>query len=378
MKFLHLSDLHLGKKVNEFSMLEEQNHILAQITECAIQKQVDGILIAGDVYDKAIPPVDAIQLFDTFLNQMVQRHISCYIISGNHDSNERLAFASSILKKQKIYLSTVFKGTLSPITLQDEYGPLNLYLLPFIKPAYVKPYYPEETIETYQDAIQQIINHTPIDPTQRNILVAHQFIMGASRCESEELSIGGLDQIDASIFSAFDYVALGHLHGPQWIKKDTIRYCGTPLKYSFSEVNHTKTVTYLEIQEKGTILFECIPLVAKHDLQEIKGSYLEVTAKSFYEHLNTDHYFHITLTDEEDIFDAIGKLRTIYPNIMRLDYDNLRTKQSQAIDGSSAIKQQTPLEQFQDFYQLQNNQPLTEEQQQYCQTIMEEIWEEQK
>ena len=378
MRFLHLSDLHLGKRVNEFSMLEDQAYILKEILNIIDEQKVEAVLIAGDVYDKVIPSAEAVRLLDDFLTRIAARELPVFLISGNHDSAERVAFGSRLMSSRQIYLSPVFESDVEPITVSDRYGEINIYMLPFVKPSLVKRVYPEEEIITYQDAVNAAVQHMQIDTDKRNILLAHQFVTGAARCDSEELSVGGLDDVDASIFDGFDYVALGHLHGPQKIGKETVRYSGTPLKYSFSEANQKKAAVIVDVEEKGKINIQQIPFLPKHDMREIRGTYMEVTALDFYKDMKTDDYLHITLTDEEDIPDAIGKLRTIYPNIMKLSYDNLRTRAAVTVRGTAEVEEKSPMELLKEFYELQNNQPMTDEQEEIARGMMEEIWEDER
>ena len=378
MRFLHLSDLHLGKRVNEFSMLEDQAYILKEILNIIDEQKVEAVLIAGDIYDKVIPSAEAVRLLDDFLTRIAARELPVFLISGNHDSAERVAFGSRLMSSRQIYLSPVFESDVEPITISDRYGEIHIYMLPFVKPSLVKRVYPEEEIITYQDAVNAAVQHMQIDTDKRNILLAHQFVTGAARCDSEELSVGGLDDVDASIFDGFDYVALGHLHGPQKIGKETVRYSGTPLKYSFSEANQKKAAVIVDVEEKGKINIQQIPLVPKHDMREIRGTYMEVTALDFYKDMKTDDYLYITLTDEEDIPDAIAKLRTIYPNIMKLSYDNLRTRAAVTVRGTAEVEEKSPMELLKEFYELQNNQPMTDEQEEIARGMMEEIWEDER
>lgn len=376
MKFIHLSDLHIGKRVNEFSMIEDQKDILRQLIELVKKEKPDGVFIAGDVYDKPIPSAEAVQVFDTFLNGLAEENVSVFIISGNHDSPERLSFGEKLLKNVGIYVSPVFREIPKAITLYDAYGEVNIYLLPFIKPAYVRQVMPEVSVNTYQEAVQAVIEQMEIDEKKRNVILVHQFVTGATRCDSEEISVGGVDNVDASVFSPFDYVALGHLHGKQSIGRKEVRYCGTLLKYSFSESKQEKTVTVVELKEKGKVNIREIALSPKHDMREIKGTYDEVTALEFYQGSATEDYLHITLTDEEDIIDAISRLRVIYPNIMKMDYDNTRTRNRQCVGETEQVEKKTPIELFGELYLLQNNQEMSEEQNIFLQRLMEEIWEE--
>lgn len=376
MKFIHLSDLHIGKRVNEFSMYEDQNYILKKTIEIIDDQKPDAVLIAGDVYDKSIPSSEAVTLFDDFLYMLSKRDLQVFVISGNHDSPERLSFASRLIEKSGVHISPVYNGEIKPIKIYDELGEVNIYMLPFIKPSNVRRYFDDE-ITSYTDAVGKAIEEMKIDNTQRNILVTHQFVTGSSRTESEEISVGGTDNVDVSVFKDFDYVALGHIHRAQNCTTEKVRYCGTPLKYSFSEANDVKSVTVVELLQKGDLEISTVELTPKHDMKEIKGTYDEITAKSFYEDTTyqTD-YIHITLTDEEDIPDAVGKLRTIYKNLMKLDYDNKRTRHSVQITGALDIEKTSPLKLFDDFYELQNNQPMNDEQRAFVNELIEKIWEE--
>ncbi|MCX4376205.1 MAG: exonuclease SbcCD subunit D [Lachnospiraceae bacterium] len=429
MKLLHISDLHIGKRVNEFSMIEDQKYILRQILTIADQQQADGVMIAGDIYDKPVPSAEAVQVFDWFLTELADRGKKVYAVSGNHDSAERIAFGAQLMRGRGVYVSPVYRGETAKYTLTDAYGEMNIYLLPFIKPAVVRhalegltdtdaDFMQEEVLsdaaekekpskvllgscyetekssevssescyetekpskvssescyekekpskvspESYYDAVKIAIERMNVDTSKRNILIAHQFVTGAGRCDSEEVSVGGLDNVESEVFDAFDYVALGHIHSPQFIKRETLRYCGTPLKYSFSEADQEKSVTVVEFAEKGNIQLSTVPLVPLRDMRRIRGTYLEVTARTFYQEFNTEDYVQVTLTDEEDIPDGLQKLRIIYPNLMRLEYDNSRTKQSHMIERAEDIEQKSEQELFAEFYELQNNQPMNAEQ----------------
>lgn len=379
MKFIHLSDFHLGKRVNGFPMLEDQRAILTQIIGVVEAEQPQGVLIAGDVYDKPIPPVEAVELFDEFLVELARRRVQVFVISGNHDSPERLAFGGRLLDPAGIHLSPVYNGRVTPVTLEDEYGMVRVWLLPFVKPAHVRRFFPEAEIESYTDALRTAVEQMEMDPSQRNVLVTHQFVTGAAVSESEELSVGGTDNVDASVFDGFDYVALGHIHGPQNIGSQGLRYCGTPLKYSFSEARHIKSVTVAELEEKGKLTVRTIPLAPVHDMAELRGTYDELTAKAFYEHTTyREDYVHITLTDEEDIVDAIGKLRVIYRNLMKLDYDNQRTRSSAEVGAVENLEAKSPLELFGEFYEKQNGSPLSQEQESFLRELIEQAWEDEK
>ncbi len=374
MKFIHLSDLHLGKRVNEFSMIEDQKYILLQTINIIDDEKPDAVIIAGDIYDKSIPSEEAMLLFDDFLLRLSKRNISVFVISGNHDSSVRLSDHSKLVLNQGIYLSPVYDGTLKPVSMEDEYGEINVYMLPFIKPVVVKQYFGDEEINNYTDAVRVAIKHMDVDCNKRNVLVAHQFVLGAATCESEEHIVGGLDSVSSDVFDCFDYVALGHIHGKQYIGRETVRYCGTLLKYSFSEKNHVKSVTVVDIKEKGNIEVREVMLTPRRDLREIRGQYEDITNRKNYEGTNVDDYVHIVLTDEEDVIDAIGKLRTIYPNIMKLSYDNKRTRENNVLTEAGAIEEKSPLELFEDFYSMQNNVSMSPWQTDYVKELIEEIW----
>lgn len=376
MKFLHLADLHLGKRVNGFSMLEDQAHILRQILAILDHEQPDGVLIAGDVYDKSVPSVEAVELLDGFLTELRARGIPVLLISGNHDSPERLAFGGRVMDSCGIHISPVYNGALAPVTLHDEFGPVHVWLLPFVKPAHVRRWFPDADIESYTDAVAEAVAHMDIDTAARNVLVTHQFVTGGTRSGSEELSVGGTDNVDSGVFAPFDYVALGHLHGAQHIGRETIRYAGSPLKYSFSEARQHKSVAVVTLGEKGDVQVRTVALTPLRELREIRGSYDELTARSFYEHTTyRSDYLHLILTDEQDVFDAMSRLRTIYPYLMTLDYDNARTRAAGGMSVPAETERRTPLELFEALYQRQNHQPMSEVQREYIAQLMEQIME---
>ena len=375
MKLIHLSDLHIGKRVNEISMLEDQEYILLQIVQIIDDEKADAVLICGDVYDKSVPSAEAVTLFDDFLCRLAQRKIPVLIISGNHDSPERLAFGNRLLELGGIHISPVYDGQIRSVTLTDEHGEAVFWLMPFIKPTHVKRFYPDEGIETYTDAVRVALEKMPVDTSKRNILLTHQFVTGSVTCDSEELSVGGSDNVDAAVLEAFDYVALGHIHGPQNIGSNRIRYCGTPLKYSFSESAHHKSVTLVNLGAKGSLELQLRPLQPRRDLRQLRGSFAQLTDKGFYQGTATHDYLHIILTDEEDVPEAVGQLRVIYPNLMKLSYDNTRTRTNQTVDGAEDVQRKSPLELFDELYQLQNNQPMSERQRSFTLELIESIWE---
>lgn len=375
MKLIHLSDLHLGKRVNEYSMLEDQRFILSQILDVIDSEKPECVMIAGDVYDKSVPSAEAVQLFDEFLSSLSERRLQVFVISGNHDSPERIAFGSRLMHRSGIHLSPVYDGHVEPIVLKDEFGEIAFFMLPFVKPVHVRRF-SEQEILSYTDAIRAAVDEMKPNFSGRNVLITHQFVTGASRSDSEEISVGGTDNVDVSVFDGFDYVALGHIHSPQNCGSQRVRYCGTPLKYSFSEVADIKSVTIAEFGEKGNLQIRTAALAPMRDLVELKGKYAEVTARSFYIGKNwQEDYVHITLTDEEDIPDAIGKLRTIYHNLMKLDYDNMRTRSATEIDAIADVERLSPLKLFADFYELQNNQPMSDWQMDFMTELIEKTGE---
>lgn len=380
MKFLHISDLHIGKRVNEFSMIEDQKYILNQILRIAEREQAAAVLIAGDIYDKPMPSAEAVQMFDWFLTGLADLGKTVIAVSGNHDSPERIAFGGALMRGRGVYVSPVYRGEALEVELRDEYGDISVHLLPFLKPATLRHALEgrqeeEENRlpESYQEALEIAVKRMEIDVKKRNILVAHQFVTGAGRCDSEEVSVGGLDNVDASVFDDFDYVALGHIHSPQSVGRETVRYCGTPLKYSFSEAEQEKSVTVLEMGEKGDVVLSTVPLVPLRDMRKIRGSYGEVMSRSFYQDTNTEDYVQITLTDEEDIPDGLQKLRTVYPNLMQVAYDNSRTRQDRTVEAAEQAERKSELELFGEFFELQNNQPMSAEQAAYMEKLIADL-----
>lgn len=376
MKLIHLSDLHLGKRVNGFSMLEDQRYILAKILDIVDREQPEAVLIAGDVYDKPVPPAEAVTLLDSFLVELSRRETQVFVISGNHDSPERTAFGGRLMEASGVHMAPVYDGRTAPVTLTDEYGPVNLYLLPFVKPVQVRHLFPDQDIADYTGAMAAAIGAMGVDASLRNVLAAHQFVTGAERCQSEEIPVGGLDNVDASVFQPFDYVALGHLHGPQHVGRETVRYCGSPLKYSFSEWRQRKSVTVVELGRKGEVSVREAPLTPLRDMVKLRGSYEELTCRDYYEAEGREScYVHVTLTDEEDIPDAMARLRVFYPRLMALDYDNKRTQAAGELEAGEDAVQMSPLELLDDFYEQQNGQPMGEAQRALAQRLIEEIWE---
>ena len=371
MKIIHLSDLHLGKKLNEFSLCEDQRFILSKIISVIDDESPDCVIIAGDIYDKSIPSAEAVGIFDWFICSLAERKLSVFVISGNHDSAERIAFASKILDASGIHMSPVYDGNVKPVQLSDEYGNVNMYMLPFIRPVEVKNVFKDTEISSYTDAVNAAVDAMDIDFSERNVIITHQFVTGASSCDSEEHFVGGTENVDSSAFDGFDYVALGHIHNPQNIGSERIRYCGTPLKYSISEADHEKSVTVVELKEKGDLNVRTIPLEPMRDVREIRGTFEELDSGE-----KSDDLIAVVLTDEEEIPDAMNKLRRTYKNIMQVKYDNKRTQSTTDFSGKTASDEKAPPELFSDFFQLQNNDDISDEKKEYIDKLIKMIWEE--
>ncbi len=371
MKFIHVSDLHLGKRLHERSLIEDQTAVLGEILAVIDEEKPDGVLIAGDVYDKSMPSAEAVQLFDSFLVSLLNRRLRAFIISGNHDSPERIAFGSKIMDASGIHLSPVYNGVVSPITLTDEFGALNVYMLPFVKPAHVRRFYADEPIESYTDALRVAVEKMQIDTKLRNVLVTHQFVTGATRSESEE-TVGGTDNVDAVVFDAFDYVALGHLHGAQACGMPKIRYSGTPLKYSFSEADDEKSVTVLTLFEKGKdVEIKTVALKPLRDLRKVKGTFAELTDPTRIEKdANRDDYVQITLTDEDDIPDAMARLQLVYKNALNLRYDNTRTRAESELGEACETEKKSAFELFSEFFKARNGMEMSETQGAYVKQLI--------
>lgn len=376
MKFLHLSDLHLGKRFYETSLIEDQADILNKIICVIEEEKPDGVLIAGDVYDKSAPSAEAVQLFDRFLVELAKRSLQVFVISGNHDSPERIAFGSNIMNNSGVYLSPVYDGKITPITLEDKYGKIDVYLLPFVKPSHVRRFFPDEEINSYTDAVRVAIKNMNVDLSRRNVIVTHQFVTGAIRSESEE-TVGGTDNVDASVFDGFDYVALGHLHSRQFCHSDKIKYSGTPLKYSFSEDKDRKCVTVVELFDKGeNPIIKDVELLPLRDVKKIKGTFAELTDRSLIDSESAEKdYFQITLTDEDDIPDAMAKLQRVYKNAMDLKYDNKRTRSESFLSSVNGVEEKSVLELFEEFFKMQNDSEMSEEQRKFVKDIIEKIEE---
>lgn len=375
MKFIHLSDLHLGKKVNRFPMIDEQKYILEQILAIISEKKPDGVLIAGDVFDTGVASVEAIKLFEWFLKSLSKVNMPVFVISGNHDSVDRLSYCSEFIADKGIYISKSFSGDIKPITLKDEYGEVNIYLMPFIKPVDVNNVY-QTKFKNYTDAIKYVIDKMNVDTSKRNILVAHQFVAGAKASESETsiIDAGGLERVDGYIFDVFDYTALGHIHGSQNVGSQSVRYCGTPLKYSRSEIKTKKSLTIVELNEKGTLKIDTVPLKPKNDMREIKGKYADLVSRINYEGTAINDYIFVILTDENTIPDAAAKLRSVYPNLMYVNYDNVHNSGNDRSAVYNKCESMTPLDFFDELFKRQNNENLTEEDKDILGNLISEIW----
>lgn len=381
MKLMHLADLHLGKRVNGFSMMEDQEYILNRILEIMEEEQPDGLLIAGDVYDKTIPPAEVVRLMDDFLTAVAAKNVPVFLISGNHDSAERVAFGHQLMQGSGIWISPVYDGTIRHHTLEDRWGEVNIYLVPFLRPSVVRSFFPDAEIGDYTDALGTIIEDLQLDTSERNVVLAHQFVTAAGAlpetCDSEQLSVGGLDRVDGSVFSPFDYTALGHLHGPQRVGSETIRYAGSPLKYSFSELHQKKSVTVVELRAKGETEIRQIPLQPRREMIELRGTFEEILEEARKKGEPQTDYYHMILTDETDVVDALSRLREYYPNIMLLDYDNRRTRSQKEVEQLDRVEERTPGELFAALYEQQNGQEMDSDRKEYLDGLIREIWEEQ-
>ena len=381
MRFIHLADLHIGKRVNGFPMLEDQRYILWQMLDRIKESDVDAVMIAGDIYDKPVPSAEAVDLFDDFLVGLTKLGVSVFLISGNHDSAERISYAGRLLRESQVYISPRFEGKIRPIPVTDEYGTVNVYLIPYIHPSLVRNAWPDEKIDSYEDAMRVLIRKSEVDPSARNLAVVHQFVTAGSHrpeeTDSEEKHVGGLDNVDAAAFDAFDYVALGHLHGPQQIGRETIRYAGSPLKYSFSEEKQKKSMTLAEIKEKGVVSYELLPMEARRDLKTVRGSFEMVVSPEFTAGLKREDYYRVILTDENDVPNAISRLRRrFYENLMILEYDNTRTSADRKLEAAEGEEEKKPIEVLEDLYEMQNGRTMSQFQRETAESMIRKIWEE--
>lgn len=379
MRFLHVGDLHLGKRLNEFNLLEDQRFLLEQLLNLAEENGADALLLAGDLYDKAVPSAEAVELLDWFLSRARAEGLLCFLISGNHDSAERVGFAASLLGRAGVYISPPYSGTLEPVTLRDAYGELDVYLMPFLRPAAVRPYFPEVEVGSFEDGVRKALSGLPLHPERRNVLVSHQFVTASGReperSESETVYVGGLDRVDVSVYDGFDYVALGHIHRPQQIGRETVRYSGSPLKYSFSEAKWEKSAVLVELEEKGTVTVRLLPLKPLRDMREIRGSLADLLSPDFSGGLPREDYYRAILTDDF-VLDAVGKLREVYPNLMKLEFDNSVTRATALFSLGDAEGKRDELELFETFFTQQNGKPMTEEQDALVKDLLREIREE--
>ena len=380
MKILHLADLHFGKILQGQSLIEDQEYILKEIINIIKEKEIKALLISGDIYDRSVPPTEAVNLLDNFLKILIKDlKIKVFIISGNHDSKDRLGFGNKIFEDEGLYIESKYNGRLKKVRLEDEYGPLNIYMLPFIKPVEVKKFFEDDLENNYDLAINKIIEKEEIDKSERNIIMVHQFVTAGNvkpeRTESEVLSLGGIENVDVSNFKSFDYVAIGHVHRPQKIGRDTARYAGTILKYSFSEINHNKSIPIIDIKEKGNITINLLPLKPLRDMREIKGPIEELIKEENYKEGNLEDYIKAIITNEEPVYDAIGKIKKIYPNTLKLEIQNSKTINSNTEQNINLeeVKKKSELELFSDFYKLQNNLDLNEKQKEIVKNIISEV-----
>lgn len=356
MKFVHTADLHLGKTLNDVSFLEDQVYALQQIAAIAREEKADAVLIAGDVYQKASPPSEAMAVFDRFITELAENGIRVFLISGNHDSSQRISYFSALIRESGVHVSERFEGALQQFVVKDAYGEVVVHLLPFLKPSQVRRWLPGEKITTYQDAVEAVLRHSPIDEKKRNVLLCHQFITGSETSDSEEKAVGGLDNIDASVFQAFDYVALGHIHKPQRMTRDTLRYAGSPLKYSFSEANHRKSAAVVSLYEKGDISVKTVPILPLHDLRLVDGFFADLMRMPY-----SEDYVWVTVHDELVPPDARLSLTTVFPNLMKFTVSNSRTKIDIDVLAKDSMEDKSVMELFSDFYRLQNNDQLPTE-----------------
>ncbi len=381
MKIFHISDLHIGKQLHYYNLREEQEDVLDKIIQAAQLHKPDVLLIAGDVYDKAAPSAEAYEIFDRFLNRLTDlaKWMPVLIIAGNHDNASRLAYASEFLEKSCIYIAAKAPEADEPLkklTLTDEHGEVDFYLLPFIRPRDVRHIFEEGVVTSYDTAVAAVLEREQIDYTRRNVLVAHQFFVAGSsepeRCESEQayIAVGGIDSVDIRHVQDFDYVALGHIHGAQRMGADHIRYSGTPLKYSVSEANHHKGITMITMGRKGeSVQIQQLPLKPLHDVKKLQGTLEELL------HLDnapTEDYVSITLTDEDSLHRPKDQLEEHYQRIMevRLDNSRVRHKLEQTMASEEHL---TPFEAFQEFYQEMNGQPMSDDELNVLTDVIEHI-----
>lgn len=366
MKILHLGDLHIGKTVNDFSMTQDQEYMLGQVLDIIEKEKIDAVLIAGDVYDKPIPSEEAVRVLDGFLCCLSDMGVETFLISGNHDSDERLHFGSSLFAKNRIHIAAKYNGTLYKKECQDDFGRINIYLLPFVKASQVKHFYPDERIASYEDAIRVALAHADIDPSERNVLVAHQFVTGKSADPelggsegAATLHVGTIEKIGVDCFDAFDYVALGHIHSPQEIGRETVRYAGSLLKYSFSEVNNKKYAPIVTFGNKKEVTVRLARLKPLRDMRHLKGKLEQLLDQKNIQ--SPEDYIYVTLTDEEPVNDAMAIFQQHYPNTMRITYDNAHTREMEHVDITRVTQEKTYPELISDFYRMMYGCDISEE-----------------
>ncbi|MGN0740529.1 MAG: exonuclease SbcCD subunit D [Treponema sp.] len=374
MRIAHISDLHLGKTLHGFSLTDDQSFILQQIVKILIENKIEVLLVAGDVFDKNVASIEALRLMRKFLNELVSAKIKVLVISGNHDSPERLTFGAEFMSDKGLYFSKDYDGKIEPLVFTDEFGPVNFYLLPFIKPSSVKQFFPEEQIENFDDALKVAVSNLKINSSERNIIVAHQNIMNAEHCDSEESIIGGLDAVSADVFCEFDYAALGHIHKMQKVKANVV-YSGTPLKYSVSELTQDKVVPIIELNAKGKTVIDFVQLKPKRDIRQIRGTFDQIVKMSGGDTNNSEDFIDIILTDKNEVIDALYNLRSIYPNILQINYDNSFTNNDSKIDDIKETKIDRPLEMFEEFYKTRSGSELDDAQKEYMSALVNSIWE---
>ncbi|MBK2402909.1 exonuclease SbcCD subunit D C-terminal domain-containing protein [Erysipelothrix sp. strain 2 (EsS2-6-Brazil)] len=377
MKIVHLADLHIGRRLNDLSLLDDQRYVLNQIIEAFDTIKPHVLIIAGDVYDKANPSSEAFEVWNDFLTQLAQQSIHVLIISGNHDSQERLGVGRALFEEHDIYLASHYTGAISSVTLHDDFGPVHFYLFPYIKPSMVRNYHPEFTGNTFQEAFEFIFQDLKINQDERNVAIAHQFVIGNGMTpilSDSEIgpSVGGLDAIDASLFKAFDYVALGHIHRPQAIGRETIRYAGSPLKYSFSECMHSKQLPIIDLNNDVSLSF--IDIKPLRDVRLIKGPLEKLYEIGKVE--GSEDYIHAVLTDDIIQGDALHKLRSVYPNLVSLDFDNTRTSTETSLERATTILEQKPFDLFNTFFTALNGRDFNQEESDLVKAIIDEIQEE--
>ncbi len=375
MKFMHLSDLHIGKRLCEQSLLEDQAYIFDRVIDIARQERPQAVVIAGDLYDKPSPPAEAVSLCDDLLFRLASLGCQLLVISGNHDSAERVAFGGRLMARGGVHISPVYRGEVCPVTLRDDHGEVDFFLLPFLKPVHVRAAFPEEEISSSADALRVAVEHMPLREGVRRVLAAHQFVAGAERSESEEISVGGSDSVDAAVFDAFDYVALGHLHRAQSVGRPEVRYCGTPLKYSFAECAHEKSVTMVELDGQGHADIREIPLVPLRDMLDLRGTFARLSVP---EAGVEDAFVRVTLTDEDDVPDALERLRLVYPNLMQLRYDNRRTRSTASVGTAGDSGSKSPLELLEELFRRQCGGAMSDSQRALARRLISGIWEDEQ